>query len=150
MKPAETYVVQFIRIFIGTFYLTSGLNYFLLFYPQPTGRGFTFELVDLMTQINLFQGMKGLDIIAGTLIILNRFTPVALILLFPITVQIFYLTFFSTSLLSIWNGTRNFVFHAILFFAYFRHYAPLFDPRPATTPVNTLGSVWRKRLKGGV
>ena len=88
MKSLETYVIQILRIYLGAYYLESGLNYFLRFYPQPTGSGVNAEFISLITEINLFACVKALDIIAGACLIMNWFTPLMLILLFPTTVQI--------------------------------------------------------------
>jgi hypothetical protein len=148
MKPAGDYIVQAIRVFLGAFYLTSGLNYFLLFFPQPRGRGITAEYVDIVTRMNVFPVVKALDIVTGVCLIMNWFTPLILILLFPVTFQIFYLTFFNDRLMAKWNHVRNFTFHCILFFAYFRHFSRLFDLHPSRTPLQDIGRAWRDRRNG--
>lgn len=147
MQTLEAYVVLTIRVFLGSYYLGAGLNFFLRFLPQPTGTGVNAEFIEIITRMHLFDCVKALEIVAGACLIVNRLTPLMLILLFPVTVQIVIYDFFTPNLFGLWTGGRNFLFHCLLFFAYFRYYTPLFEPHPHRTPVKDLAGIWRSRLK---
>ena len=80
------------RVLFGLLFFVCGLDYFFHFFPQPTapmspgamafagglfGTGYMFPLI------------KGTEILAGALLLSNRFVPLALALLAPVVVNIF-------------------------------------------------------------
>ncbi|MBL8551610.1 MAG: hypothetical protein JNJ73_16605 [Hyphomonadaceae bacterium] len=146
LQTLEAYIILTIRVFLGSYCLVSGLNFFLRFFPQPMGVGVNAEFIEVIMRMHLFEFVKVVELVAGACLILNRFTPLMLIVLFPVTVQIVIYDFFTPNLFGLWTGGRNFVFHCVLFLAYFRYYTPLFDVHPRRTPAKALGSVWRNRL----
>lgn len=136
MKAIERYVVVFIRTYLGTFNFASGLNFFVLVWPQPiphdpTGAAY----MSVTLELGLFQLAKVVELIAGFLLLTNIFTPFALILLFPITANIFVMNTFFSDLAHVQvSGARNFAFHLLLFAAYAQHFYALLrmrvDPAP--------------------
>ena len=80
-----------LRIILGLIFTIFGLNGFLQFLPQPTtmpepALKFVMALVEsgyLMTLV------KGIEVIAGVLLLSGFFVPMALLLLSPIIVNIF-------------------------------------------------------------
>lgn len=77
------------RVFMAVAFLFFGLNGFLNFIPQPK------SLPELMVtvSIGLMKGgymdvVSGVEILAGLLLLVNRFVPLALTLLAPIIVGI--------------------------------------------------------------
>jgi uncharacterized membrane protein YphA (DoxX/SURF4 family) len=148
MKPFESYFFQAIRVFLGSYYLISGLNYTFRFYPQPTGTGINAEFIDIITRNHIFTGVKALDIVAGLCIILNVFTPLMLILLFPVTVTILVYDLYTPRLFGLWTGGQNALFHCLLFFYFFRYYAPLFEPKPKHGSLKDVRPLLRDRLNG--
>jgi hypothetical protein len=78
------------RLLLGGLFFVFGLNGFLGFLPQPpvTGPGGAF-LGALAATGYMFPLIKGTEVLAGTLLLSNRFVPLALTLLAPVTVNIF-------------------------------------------------------------
>jgi hypothetical protein len=130
-------VVVFLRTYLGAFNFAAGLNFFILVWPQPIphdplGAAFMTATLDLW----LFQLAKLLECIAGFLLLTNVFTPFALILLFPITINIFVMdTFFSHLAHVKVSGARIFVFHLFLFAAYAQHFFGLLRMRVDPAPI---------------
>ncbi len=82
---------QIIRIVLDLIYFVFGLNGFFLFIPvpdqAPAGQAFLDAMRDTGYFIYLF---KTVETLAGALLLTNRFTPLALVLLASITVNIFF------------------------------------------------------------
>jgi putative oxidoreductase len=71
-RAIEKYGVIFIRFYLGGFNLVSGLNYFLLFWPQPriaesTGN----DYVLLSMELGLFQFAKVCEIVGGATLVVS-------------------------------------------------------------------------------
>lgn len=136
-RVIEKYGVVFCRYYLGGFNLVSGLNYFVLFWPQPrpaegTGNEFIIASMDL----NLFTYAKVIELLTGACLVLNRFVPLALVLLMPVTVNIFLVTAPWTPFPHIQlSVTRNLVMHVILLAAYANYYYPFLKFRAAPQPV---------------
>ena len=78
------------RLVLGLIFFVFGLNGFLNFLPQPplpeAGMKFVMALVDtgyMMTAV------KGLEVLAGAMLLTGFFVPLALLILAPIVVNIF-------------------------------------------------------------
>jgi uncharacterized membrane protein YphA (DoxX/SURF4 family) len=78
------------RLLLGTIFFVFGLNGFLGFLPQPpvSAPGGAF-LGALAATGYMFPLIKGIEVIAGALLLGNRYVPLALTLLAPIVVNIF-------------------------------------------------------------
>jgi uncharacterized membrane protein YphA (DoxX/SURF4 family) len=78
------------RLLLGGIFFVFGLNGFLGFLPQPplSDAGGAF-LGALAATGYMFPLIKGTEVLAGVLLLSNRFVPLALALLAPITVNIF-------------------------------------------------------------
>jgi hypothetical protein len=88
------------RYLLGTIFFVFGLNGFLGFLPQPplAAEGGAF-LGALAATGYMFPLIKGTEVIAGLLLLSNRFVTLALALLAPVTVNIFaFHTFLSPGL----------------------------------------------------
>lgn len=139
-RTIEKYGVAFCRYYLGGFNLISGLNYFVLFWPQPkvtdvTGNEFVIAAMDL----NLFAYAKIFEIIGGACLVFNRFVPLGLVLLMPVTVNIFLVNVPWSPLPHVqWSVTRNLVMHVILLAAYANYFYPMLKAKSAPQPV------WRK------
>ena len=144
-RAIEKYGVTFCRFYLGGFNLISGLNWFFLFWPQPrvtdtTGNEFVIAAMDL----NLFTYAKVFEIIGGLALVTNRFVPLGLVLLMPVTMQIFMVNVPWSPLPHVQlSVTRNLVMHLILFAAYANYFYPLLKARTAPQPV------WRKPARIG-
>lgn len=77
------------RYALGTIFFVFGLNGFLHFLPNPplTPEGGAF-LGALAATGYMFPLLKGTEVIVGALLLSNRFVPLALTLLAPVTVNI--------------------------------------------------------------
>ncbi len=133
----ERYILVFIRFYLGGFNLVSGLNYFILFWPQPkvTDSSAGAMYVQAATDVHLFTLAKVLEATSGFLLLTNIAVPFALILLLPVTVTIFVLNAFYSPLPHIEaSGTRNMLFHAALMISYAGSYLPLLKLRAVPAP----------------
>jgi uncharacterized membrane protein YphA (DoxX/SURF4 family) len=86
MKHASTIA----RILLGLIFFVFGLNGFLQFIPQPPLPDEAMKfMMGLMAAPYFFPLLKATEVIAGLLLLSNCFVPLALILLAPISLQIF-------------------------------------------------------------
>lgn len=78
------------RVLLGLIFCVTGLNGFLNFLPQPSTmpEGANAFAEALMKTGYLFPLLMGTQLIAGVLLLSNRFVPLALALLAPIVVNI--------------------------------------------------------------
>lgn len=89
-KLASRYVPGGVRILLGAAFFVFGLNGFLNFLPQPTTplpAGATAFLGALMNTGYMFQLIAATQFIVGTLLLANRFVPLAMTLLAPFIVN---------------------------------------------------------------
>ena len=77
------------RVLLGLIFFVFGLNGFLGFLPQPPlPEGAGAFIGSLIATGYLFPLLKGTEVLAGALLLSNRFVPLALTLLAPILVNI--------------------------------------------------------------
>ena len=78
------------RVLAGLIFLVMGLNGFLFFLPQPASlpAGVVGLSTAFMKSGYLFQLIMGTQVIAGLLLLVNRFVPLALAVLAPVIVNI--------------------------------------------------------------
>src|SRR5476651_1716036 len=115
------------RSLLGLVFLVFGLNFFLHFIPmgpQPAGKAGAFE-GGLFGSGYFFPFLKVIETVSGLFLIINRYTPFFLLLLFPITVNIcLFHAFLAPSGLPL--GGLMLVHHLFLGYAYFKFYSPIF------------------------
>lgn len=89
MKSIASKLPTAARLFLGLVFTVFGLNGFLGFLPQPepSAAGGAF-LGALAATGYMFPLIKGTEVVAGLLLLSNRFVPLALTILAPITVNI--------------------------------------------------------------
>lgn len=90
-KPFTRYFPTIARILLGFIFFVTGLDGFLHFIPQPSGpmpEGIVAFSGALLKTGYLFQLLKGTELLVGTLLLLNRFVPLALALIAPVIVNI--------------------------------------------------------------
>ena len=84
-------VVRVLGFLLGLIYFVFGLNFFLQFIPMPKPPAQ--PLIDLVTALvntgYFMQVVKVTEIVAGALLLLNLFSPLMLVILAPITLNIF-------------------------------------------------------------
>jgi putative oxidoreductase len=137
MRYFEKYAVLFVRVYLGTFNLVSGSNYFLRFLPQPVPddtANATFMHVTM--DMGLFQIAKCAEILAGLCLLSNQFVPLALVILFPVSLNILVMNTFNSPHAHVQvSGARNFAFHVLLLAAYARCYVPLLKRKSTIQPL---------------
>jgi putative oxidoreductase len=140
------HLVTFCRFYLGGFNLISGLNYFFLFWPQPKideSVGMIYMSASL--ELGLFQFAKVFEIIGGLLLVTNRFVPLALIILMPVTLNIFLINAWWSPLYHVrLSVSRNMLMHFILLAAYANYYYPMLKFRSAPDPAwRDLSRIWK-------
>ncbi|MCM2281897.1 MAG: acyltransferase [Bdellovibrionaceae bacterium] len=120
------------RVLLGLIYLVFGLNGFLNFLPQPPlPEGAMTFLGGLFSSGYFFPVLKGTEVVSGALLLAGVFSPLALIILAPVTLQILLFHAFLTP------GLQNsvlpiamIVLHVVAATAYWQLYQPLFSLKP--------------------
>jgi len=130
-------VLAVTRIFLGLFLLANGLNFWFHWLPiTPPDSEAATRLMDGLVFSGLFGVVKYVEVICGVLLLANRFVPLALALMLPLSVVIGYVDF-------ILIGSREASIYALLLLlpqallmvAHLRSYLPLLAMRgPAEVP----------------
>ena len=90
-KSVTRYLPTIARILMGLGFTVFGLNGFLHFIPQPSKpmpEGAVAFAGAMMKTGYLFQMVTGTQLLVGVLLLLNRFVPLALVLIMPVLVNI--------------------------------------------------------------
>jgi len=121
------------RIALGLLFLVFGLNFFIPFIPMgaqpPMSPAATAFNTGLFGSGYFFQMVKVLEVVCGLFILINRFTAFFLLVLLPISVNIFL---FHAILApdGVAMGAGILVIHLFLGYAYRKYYASLFTASP--------------------
>ena len=113
------------RVLLGLVFLVFGLNMFFHFIPQQTMPGDAGTLAGVMFMHGWFTFYGVLYVIAGVLLLVGRYVPVALVILGPIIVNIllFHLTMAPKA---IGPGLVCAALELFLIYAYWPAFAPIF------------------------
>ena len=91
MKKAQL----IIRILLGLMVLIFGVNKFIQFMPTPPLPEAAGEFIEALTKSEyLMQAVAIVAIITGTLLLINRFQALALVILFPVLLNAFWFHLF--------------------------------------------------------
>jgi putative oxidoreductase len=77
------------RILLGLVFLIMGLNGFLNFIPGPLPSGPAGQFLSLLAESHYVPVISILQVAGGVLLLVNRYVPLALVLLGPVIVNIF-------------------------------------------------------------
>lgn len=140
----EKYVILALRYYFGAHTFISGINHYLLFFPDPlplkpelTGRFMT-----VLVDSHMYDLCKVIEIIVGFALLTGAFVPLALILEVPVTMIIFYMSVWMTGTeRTIFTGWRELLLNFALLSAYFGYFKPIL--LRAFLP---LRPIWRERL----
>lgn len=120
------------RILLGLIYVVFGLNFFFHFLPMPQPKmspEATAFSGGLFGSGYFFQYMKGIEIISGLFLLINRFTPFFLLTLLPISLNIFlYHAILAPSGIPL--GLAIIVLNLFLCTAYSKYYKSVFTFEP--------------------
>lgn len=120
------------KYILGLIYFIFGLNGFLNFIPAPPDMpaGALAFFGGVMAAPYFLPVLKGTEVICGALMLSGFAVPVALIILAPITLQIFFFHAFMTPGLSnLLMPVAMIVLHMLAATAYWPLYRPLFKRR---------------------
>src|SRR6202048_5566733 len=78
------------RVLLGLIFLVFGLNGFLHFIPMPPPTGIAGQFFASIFASHYWVVIFGVQILGGLLLLLSRFVPLALVLLGPVIVNIFF------------------------------------------------------------
>ena len=83
-------LVQISRVLLGFMFLVFGLNGFLNFIPAPPPTGIAGQFIGAMFVSHYLGAVFALEIVAGALLLANRFVLAALTILGPLLVNIVF------------------------------------------------------------
>ncbi len=119
------------RILLGLMFVVFGLNGFLHFIPQPVPPpGFARDYFTLMSSSHYLLLPFALQLVAGLLLLANRYVPIALVLLAPVIVNIlmFHVLMLPSGIVP---GLAATAFWFVVFYNVRSAFAGLFAPRAA-------------------
>jgi uncharacterized membrane protein YphA (DoxX/SURF4 family) len=89
MSTIQNKLPTIARYLLGVIFFVFGLNGFLHFIPQPPMSGPPANFIGaLLATGYLFPLLKGTEVVAGALLLSNRYVPLALALLAPVVINI--------------------------------------------------------------
>ncbi|WP_437332308.1 DoxX family protein [Sorangium sp. So ce394] len=89
MNTVKRFAPSAARILLGLVFFVFGLNGFLQFLPQPPAPEAAGRFAAALAATGyMFPLIKGTEVVAGALLLSNRYVPLALALLAPIVVNI--------------------------------------------------------------
>lgn len=113
------------RVLLGLIFVVFGLNGFFLFITPPEHTPVSEQFINILISTGLMYVEKSLEVISGTLLLLNQYVPLALAVLAPLVVNIllFHLLMERYTLVA---GFIPFVLWAFLAWQYRGFFAGLF------------------------
>ena len=130
-KGATRYLPAIARVLMGLMFFVFGLNGFLHFIPEPK-KQMSEAAMGLMSGMMksgyMLPMVAGTQVVVGVLLLLNRFVPLALILIVPVIVNIIAFHIFLEPG-TIVPGVVVLVLELYLAWAYRKHFAPLLTAR---------------------
>ncbi|MGE0113322.1 MAG: hypothetical protein AB7T07_00335 [Steroidobacteraceae bacterium] len=128
MKATESpwkYLILWLRLYYAIHYLDSGLNFVLFDYIpdfSKAGKSGPYQLA--LADIGLYQVVKYLEVVLGSMLLLNIAVPLALIVMAGISFTIVYLNLFvSPNPREAFTGTQELLLNGTLLLAYGGYYA---------------------------
>lgn len=77
------------RLLLGLIFFVFGLNGFFHFIPGPLPAGTAGQFLSALMQSHFQLVVSALQVVGGALLLVNRYVPLALVLLGPVIVNIF-------------------------------------------------------------
>jgi putative oxidoreductase len=130
-RTAMKIAVLIARILLGLLFFVFGLNGFLQFIPAPPlPGGMAGQFIDVFMHSHWVYVVCAFQLVAGVLLLIGRFVPLAIAILAPIIVNI--LTFHILLLpATIAPGLVAAILWIFLFYAYRKNFAALFESNPS-------------------
>ncbi|MFC3559364.1 DoxX family membrane protein [Pedobacter jamesrossensis] len=118
--------VIIIRVLLGAMYLFASVSYFMKYMPagQQMSADQTTFMAGVMASVYLMPLIKITELVSGILLLIGRTAPLAALIIFPITLNIFlYHAFLGPKELPM--VALMLIFNLFLFFAYRKKYLPI-------------------------
>lgn len=115
------------RIALGAFLILYALNQFLHFYPLGYGRMPDDARQFIDSIVTHLPWLYILEAVIGTLLIVNRWTPAILIVLFPLSVSFLIFMYANQDMAEAWPALVVALLNFYLLVAYREKYMPLFE-----------------------
>ena len=117
------------RILLGLIFVVFGLNGFLNFLSMgPIPTGLAGQFIGALFQSHYFWVVAGLQVVGGVLLLVNRFVPLALVLLGPVIVNILLYHLF-LNLSGIGMAIVVTILWFIVFYGHRQYFAGIFTQR---------------------
>src|SRR5688572_5683738 len=125
MKSGSAVATHVVRVLLGLIFVVFGLNGFVLFIIPPEHSPAGGRFIDLLVSSGYLYVEKLLEIAGGTLLLVNRYVLLGLVILGPLVVNIllFHLFLEPHTLVA---GVVPFVLWAWMVWVHRRHFRPLF------------------------
>jgi uncharacterized membrane protein YphA (DoxX/SURF4 family) len=130
-KSSARYLPHIVRVLMGLMFFVFGLNGFLNFIPPPKApmpEGAVAFSGALMKTGYMFPFIMGTQLLVGVLLLLNRFVPLALVLIMPVLLNIIAFHIFLQPA-GIAPGAVLMVLELYLAWVYRKAYCPMLTPR---------------------
>lgn len=130
----KSYSVTGARILLGLIYFVFGLNFFLNFIPNDAQHGQVAGnfLGGLFGTGYFFPFMKTVEVILGAFLLIRLFVPLSLVVLAPITINIFLFHAFLEPA-TVGMSAVMLVLNFTLLWAYRDYFKPLFQAKSPLT-----------------
>lgn len=150
-------LVAAVRLLLGTDLLVNGVNWwFKLIGPYPSLSDYAHhppppDFVGAMIQTGIiFHIVKATELATGLALLTNRFVPLMLVVVVPITVPVFVVDdFISHHLRAKVMGTGALVMNTFLVLAYLSHYRSVLVARSTPDPLAEYGDLEPPRAGAG-
>lgn len=121
------------RVIFGSWFLFSGVEFFLPLGLQPLGHHpLSIELTLALIHSGLFTWVKVIEIVVGLLVLANRFMLAANLAVFPLTIVIVYWNLVLEFGLVEWSfGIATLTFNLVMLWPYRAKVLALLDWKPA-------------------
>ncbi len=125
-SKAFTITAHVARVILGLIFLVFGLNKFLHFIPVPPATGTAGEFMLGLSKANyIFPLLAFIEVLSGALLLSGAMVPLALLLLFPINLNIFL--FHLTLAPDMGMAVLIMAAHILLVVYYWSAYKPIFE-----------------------
>ena len=127
-KSPWKYLVMWLRFYYAIHFLKSGINFAVFgVIPDFSKAGAVGPYLAEMNNIGFYPFIKYLEIVLGSMLFLNIFTPLVLAFMAGIAFQIAYLNLFiSPAPRQLFTGTQELLLCGLLLLSYGKSYAGLF------------------------
>jgi hypothetical protein len=144
--------VMIVRLLMGVDYLINGTNWwFKIITPYPSLSDFATrppppDIVGALIATGfMFHIVKATELVTGVALLTNRFVPLMLVVVFPVTLSVFLADVFLVSRLRGYvMGGGALIMNTFLILAYLSAYAPLLSSRRPPDSLSQVGGALGK------